>query len=244
MAAHALEMVEGRVRVRHIEAFNRVRPKGPGGIGARLDRAVVRASRRRSRSLMHDGHAAFLVAWVRHRRRLYTLCLRWVGGSREDAEDVLSQVALREIEEDRANSVVSNYPGWLTRLAWNLCMDLHRERASRHRTLEGFALQRRIDGASMEMEGHPEAAHLHRELGVCIQRAIDGLEPRLCEPCRRRFVDEMPYERIAEELGLTNETARKRIQEARGVLHARLGAYLSEGAINTSSNRRINPSGS
>ncbi|MFT3767558.1 MAG: sigma-70 family RNA polymerase sigma factor [Minicystis sp.] len=164
--------------------------------------------------------------WPEHHRRLYSLCLRWVGGDAQDAEDVLGQVALRALEEDGAETVISNYPGWLTRLARNLCMDVHRERAFR-----GRALQRISAIADQDMtlsEEHPEAAHLHRELGGHIQRAIDDLPARLREPCRLRFIEEMPYEPIAEELGLTNETVRKRIQEARDILRRRLGVYLRD----------------
>src|SRR4051794_24734097 len=92
-----------------------------------------------------DGElAALLDAWTHHRRRLNTLCLRWVGGDPEDAADVMSQVALRAVEELAEHAaVISNYRGWLTRLAWNLCMDLHREKAFRFRTLERFALDSR-----------------------------------------------------------------------------------------------------
>jgi RNA polymerase sigma-70 factor (ECF subfamily) len=177
-----------------------------------------------------DGEqAALLDAWVHYRGRLHALCLRWVGGDADDAADVLSQVALRAVEEHAEQAtVISNYRGWLTRLAWNLCMDLHREKALRFRTLERFALHSRIDVAARET--HAEAEYLGRELGARILRAIDGLPPRLREPCRRRFLDDAPYELIAEELGLTNETVRKRIQEARDILYERLGPYLRGGS--------------
>jgi RNA polymerase sigma factor (sigma-70 family) len=90
-----------------------------------------------------------------------------------------------------------------------------------------FARESRSDVVARET--HAEAEYLGRELGARIQRALDDLPPRLREPCRRRFLDDAPYELIAEELGLTNETVRKRIQDARDILYERLGPYLRGG---------------
>lgn len=182
-----------------------------------------------ARGAARAAAVALAGVWTDHRRRLYVLCLRWMSGSREDAEDALGRAFIRALEDHgRGDGEVANYPAWLTRLAQNACMDLHRERAARRRAAERYAAQLRLDAQSAES---PEAARLHRELGDELRRAIAVLPPRLAEPTRRRFVDDMPYEHIAEELSVTNETVRKRIQEARSILSRRLGRYLREGAI-------------
>ncbi|MFT3771078.1 MAG: sigma-70 family RNA polymerase sigma factor [Minicystis sp.] len=180
---------------------------------------------------------ALEVAWSEHKPRLYRLCLRWVGGDPVDAEDALGQLALRAVEDDAAHAgAVANYGGWLTRLAWNLCMDMHRERSVRRRALEHFAEEGQLHVTLTE--SHPETIYSHRELGCRIQQAIDDLPPRLREPCRRRFVEEAEYEHIAEDLGLTNETVRKRIQEARDILCERLGIQLREDLLRAGLERR------
>jgi RNA polymerase sigma-70 factor (ECF subfamily) len=175
-----------------------------------------------------DGRAALVEAWTRCRPRLYVLCRRWLGGSAVDAEDVLSQVVIRAIEEHGSAGAISNYVGWLTRIARNQCMDVHRERACQHRMLDNVAIQAYVAGLG-SYEDHPEADHLRWELGERIHLAIDALPPRLREPCKRRFLEEMPYERIAAELCLTNETVRKRIQEARTLLHRGLSGAREDG---------------
>src|SRR5262245_33745790 len=90
-----------------------------------------------------DARAAFLEVWLRQERRLYRLCLRWMGGHAADAEDAMAKLSIRALEDLEAHAEeVSNYPGWLTRLAWNLCIDAHRERASCRRALERFTVYR------------------------------------------------------------------------------------------------------
>lgn len=175
-----------------------------------------------------DGRAALVEAWTSCRPRLYVLCRRWLGGSAVDAEDVLSQVMIRAIEEHGSTGAISNYVGWLTRIARNQCMDIHRERAFRRRMLDQLAFQAYLTGIT-SFADHPETDHLRWELGERIHLAIDALPPRLREPCKRRFLEEMPYERIAVDLGLTNETVRKRIQEARDLLHQWLAREREDG---------------
>jgi RNA polymerase sigma-70 factor (ECF subfamily) len=175
----------------------------------------------------NKGYTEPIDAWARHRGQLYSLCLRWVGGDHHDAEDVVSQVALRAIEERaESDAVISNYPGWLTQLAHNLCVDLHRAKTRRQRRYANLALAE--IPATLSVANDPEAEGLRRELMERVLSAIEALPPRLREPCRRRFLDDATYEQIAEDLGLTKETARKRIQQARDILCERLGPYVQD----------------
>jgi RNA polymerase sigma factor (sigma-70 family) len=174
-----------------------------------------------------NGLTELLDTWARHRGQLYSLCLRWLGGDHHDAEDVVSQVALRAIEERAASAaVISNYPGWLTQLARNLCIDMHRQKTRRYQRHASFSLTEMPEGCSTAHD--PEAEGLRRELVERVLSAIDDLPPRLREPCRRRLLDDAPYEHIAEDLGLTNETVRKRIQQARDLLCESLGPYVQD----------------
>lgn len=171
-----------------------------------------------------SNHVAFLDAWKRHRARLRALCLRWVGGHVEDAEDVLARVALRAVEDIASRQeVIASYPAWLTRIASNIAMDLHRERACRAQARERYAEMVReepsVDSA--------ESEHVDAEIRAGIRAAIDRLPPRLRKVSRRRFLDEAPYDEIAAEAGITEENVRKRIQEARALLARRLRARES-----------------
>lgn len=170
---------------------------------------------------------SFIGAWKRHRPRLLALCLKWVGGHRQDAEDVLARVALRAVEDIAAREEeISSFPAWLTRLARNTAVDLHRERASRSQTLERYAC---LSGDEDAREAESvEAQHLRAELHARVRAAVEELPPRLRETTRRRFLEEAAYEEIAGEAGITGENARKRVQEARAILQRCLAGCEGE----------------
>lgn len=164
--------------------------------------------------LDHDVRAELLHVFREVQPKLYASCLRWLGGRRADAEDALSRVSIRALEDiTSAETVISSYPGWLMRLAFNTCMDMHREMRRRRRATERMAVE-----VHWEPVEQPEEALSHRQLRERLAEAIRRLPPRLGEPCRRRLLEDEPYEVIAEALGLTKETVRKRIQEARVIL--------------------------
>ncbi len=168
-----------------------------------------------------EGHARFLSAWIPYRPRLYHLCLRWVGGRPEDAEEAMSRVSLHALEQP-PGAAISSVRAWLTRLARNTCNDLHRERASLLKKLDGLAQDAPPDAAAEDAESE----YLKKELDLALHHAIGVLPARLRAPCELRFLDEMPHDDIARDLGLTCETVRKRIQEGRALLKEDAAAYL------------------
>lgn len=142
--------------------------------------------------------------------------MRWVRGDRDEAEDVLARVALRAVEDIAAREEeISCVAAWLTRMARNTAVDLHRERASRARTLARYGSV--TDESELEVES-VESEHLRAELRAGVRAAVEKLPPRLREATRRRFLEEAAYEEIAEGAGISSDNARKRVQEARAIL--------------------------
>jgi len=182
-----------------------------------------------------EARATFLTAWNDHKERLYRLCLRWMGGDRDAAADAVAQVALNALEElTSSDTPISNYAAWLTRLARNACIDIHRERATEHRALDRFGMDIIHDIAYCESS---ESSELRRELGEHIREAIERLPPRLLDVVRLRFLEDAPYEDIAEKLDVSHDAARKRIQDARDILHKDLSPYLRNGSEMNPSHR-------
>lgn len=170
-----------------------------------------------------ENQAAFTDAWKRFHERLRVLCLRWAGGHPADADDVLGRVAVRALEDiGSREEVISSYPAWLTRMAWNVAMDMHRERACRAQAAERY-LELVCDQGRPQADS-AESEHLLAEMRAGVRAAVDRLPPRLRQVSVRRLLDEAEYEEIAHEAGITEENARKRIQEARAILARRLTA--------------------
>jgi RNA polymerase sigma-70 factor (ECF subfamily) len=169
----------------------------------------------------------FWILWESHKGYLYGVCLKQMGGMREDAEDALSRAMLKAWDRlPRYAGEIANVKAWLTRLVCNLCLDIHRERRIRSRNVVNLDDAITGDSKSLAHDGaSPEATVLGHEIYGQIKDVVDALPARLREPFELRFFEEMSYRDIAERLALTGDNVRKRIQLARAIMQERLGEY-------------------
>jgi RNA polymerase sigma factor (sigma-70 family) len=172
--------------------------------------------------------SAFWRLWQRYNKYLFAVCLRHMGGIYADAEDALSRAMLKAMDRlPQHASVVINPRAWLTRLTYNVCMEMHREHTRRRMHVE-IGAQIPIDLESPGTQfNSPEDSLLRDEALGVLAGMINELPPRLREPFVLRYWHEIPCRQVAERLTLSTENVRKRIQQARGFLRARLDRYLS-----------------
>jgi RNA polymerase sigma factor (sigma-70 family) len=167
---------------------------------------------------------AFWPLWEIYRDHLFRLCLKTLCGVREDAEDALSLAMLKARDKLPVFAAeVHNVRAWLCRLTYNQCIDLHRERKIRRRYLE--SLEQLLSGAKQPATANahsPEMMLLHAETHLCLKVAVNALPRRLYEPFAMHFYQNMPYTSIGKSLAISPANARKRIQQARIFLQARL----------------------
>lgn len=179
-------------------------------------------------SILQGDFAAFYQVWEPHRPYLFKLCLRRMSGIREEAEDALSRAMLKAWERLPHHAhKIRHLKAWLAQLTLNLCADIQRERRRHARvfeSIEGLPACRRDVLASTET---PEESVLCSELYLQLQALIAGLPARLHEPFIMYVVHEMSYVDISEQLGLSNDNIRKRIQQARAILRTHLKDYVS-----------------
>ncbi|HEY3053901.1 MAG TPA: sigma-70 family RNA polymerase sigma factor [Thermoanaerobaculia bacterium] len=169
-------------------------------------------------SLASGNEAAFWNLWRAHKPHLYEICTRIV--TVDDAEDALSRSMLQARAKlpTYAREIV-NLEAWLTRLAGNVCRDMLREQ---QRTACGVAFESDLVDSSS-----PEADYALLEIRVSVKEAIAGLPPRLNAAAALYFLDELPYSDVAEQLQITNENARKRVQQARALLRKALAPLFA-----------------
>ena len=75
-----------------------------------------------------DIDSAFWKLWQDNQDYLYRCCRKWMGNP-TDAEDALSRAMLKAWEKAREGTDdIKNFKAWLTKLTYNLCADIHRER--------------------------------------------------------------------------------------------------------------------
>jgi RNA polymerase sigma-70 factor (ECF subfamily) len=172
-----------------------------------------------------DGE--FWSCWMREKGFFLRMCARWLRCSPHDAEDVLSRGALKALGFLRAHPAeVEKFRPWALRMLHNLCIDSLR---ARNRECIVFVAH---DGGDGEPQApartpEPDRALLCDELGAALAAAVGSLPPRLQTTFRMRILDELPYDEISRRLAISQENARKRVQQARELLRERLGDYAS-----------------
>ncbi len=161
-----------------------------------MDEHAIRALVERSR----DGDADAFAALFRHYRddvgRLATRLL----GSRDDADDAVSEVFLRARKALDAYDASRPFRPWLLSIASNLCVDRLRRRSTERRIFAGAEVE-------TEALASPGPSPLERRMTEEARRevlaAIDALPPRYRAPLALRYYAELDYDAIAAALDVS-----------------------------------------
>jgi RNA polymerase sigma factor (sigma-70 family) len=129
--------------------------------------------------------------------------------SREDAEDVLQEFALKAIQGADRLTDLTKVEAWLSIALRNALFDRYRRNAGRAR------LQ---DSVRVEPTCEPEEpGALERPLD-CLSHAIDDLKPESAALLRRSELQETPLKVVAEAMAITANNAGVRVHRAREAL--------------------------
>jgi len=174
---------------------------------------------------------AFWDLWERHRASLFQICYAHMGRRREDAEDALSDVMEKARQAlPREATAIRSLAAWLRRMAVNVCIDLYRRDKLRYQVL--FTAKEMSPAQLREVQSvqcaSPASQFLDSEIRALVTRAVESLPCRLCSAASLYFLQEATYPKIAAVLGISEENARKRIQEARNILKETLDVAFPE----------------
>lgn len=177
---------------------------------------------------LSDGDSsAFWPLWENYKDYLYHRCLRWMGGNTTEAQDALSEIMVKAWEKlPKFAAKITNIKGWLTKFARNFCIDRHRENNSGAIGVENLEEMAVREGNGLVTEfDTPEQIVEKRELLEVIFSALEDLPENQRQVCVLRFEQELSHQEIAQRLAISNDSVRKRIQRARGILQKRLTKY-------------------
>lgn len=168
----------------------------------------------------------FWQQWQQYQGYLHRCCIKWMGGNSFDAEDALSRVMLKAWEKvQKYAGEIANFKSWLTSLAHNLCMDIHRERSrgsNRVENIDDYVEEQEL----ISSEDTPLYTVETDEKQVVIRRAIDKLDDRLRETFILHFYHELSYPEIAQQQEISYQNVCKRISQARKILQEELRGYF------------------
>ena len=178
--------------------------------------------------LAQGDRDAFWPLWHQHQAYLYKRCLHWMHYHTANAEEAYSRAMLRALEKLPTHALkIYNLRSWLARLTYRVCLDFYRDATRTYLSLDAetpeaaFSLHETLADHAED----PDQLLQRRELRQMLQQCINNLPSRLQEPFVMRFCEGQPYHAIAAQMGLTQPTVRKRIQEARQILRRRVHQY-------------------
>ncbi len=173
-----------------------------------------------------DIGKGFWQQWEQYRDYLYRCCIKWMGGNPTDAEDALSRAMLKAWEKvQKVAGEIANFKAWLTKLAHNLCVDIHRERSRGANRVENIEVIPEELGL-VSFDETPESAMDTGEKKIVIRRAIANLPTRLRETFILHFYQELSYQEIAQQQEISYQNVCKRISQARAILREQLRGYF------------------
>lgn len=150
-------------------------------------------------------------------------------GRQSDAEDVAQTVFLRAFERFAEIGDSPSAPGWLKTVATNLCLNHLKRYRSRwrlfsevERPYEGPSLEDRIARLTAAPEDREEAER--QERADRLERALRGLPDRQRVPLVLFHFEEMPYQAIADTLGISLAKVKTDIHRGREALKQELSA--------------------
>ena len=167
-------------------------------MNARSDEDLVRDHLRGDRS-------AFTTLVERHQGRVYNLAFRMLGRP-EDAADATQDVfltCLRKLQGFRGSSAFTT---WLHRVAVNVCYDVLRRRAR----------EQPVRSEHEATEPPPAADHAEASAAaVDVQRALLLVPEDFRAALILHDVQGLPYEEVAESLGIAVGTVKSRLHRGR-----------------------------
>jgi RNA polymerase sigma-70 factor (ECF subfamily) len=178
------------------------------------------------RRLQQGDTEAFATLVERHQRTIFNLLYRMLGDY-DDAAEVAQEAFLSAYRSIKSFRGDSSFSTWLYRIAVN--------HANTRRKSLAQSQQRSALMESLEPVGaggpDPAAAMERKELRERVQAALNGLEAEDATIILLRDLQDVPYETVADMLGIPIGTVKSRLHRARRALKARLTPYFNSKRI-------------
>jgi RNA polymerase sigma-70 factor (ECF subfamily) len=152
---------------------------------------------------------AFREIYQRHTPRLLGFVFRLLGGTEEDAEDVVQETWIRACKNLRRFQWKSSFSTWLLGIGLNVTRDYLRK------------VKRSQKATSMQPVPQPPPRERHEER-IDLERCIRMLPHRYRLVLVLYDVEGMKHREIAEHLGISTGTSKSQLSNARRILREML----------------------
>lgn len=160
------------------------------------------------------AESAFRELYTRLAGNVYSYC-RSLAWRREESDDLFQEAFARLYESAQQGRDISNVAGYVIKIARNLFLNMQRDKKP---TVI-------IEDDTLSMEDVP---HERTEMLELIHMAMELLTEDYREAFFLREFADLPYEEIAEIMGLSNVNVRIRVTRAREKIRSILQPYIAE----------------
>lgn len=160
------------------------------------------------------AEAAFAELYARYGGRVFAYCLRFLG-QRDEAQDVYQETFIRFYESAQQSREMTNVPGYLLKIARNLCLNCRR---NKKHTVEFEDYQSLVQPATAEKT----------EFLQLITTALDMLPDEYREAFVLREYEGLSYAEIADIVGASLSNVKVRIFRAKQKIRDILAPYIEE----------------
>jgi len=159
---------------------------------------------------------AFAQLYATYSHRLYRTIIA-ITNNPEDAQDALQETFLRAHLRGHAFEGRSSVYTWLSRIAINSTLMIHRKRRTRPEVLFHPQLDDRCETILLELRDpapNPEEAYDFRQRQIKTLRAIRRLDPKLQTPLRMVMRREWSVKEISHALNISESAVKSRLHRA------------------------------
>ena len=176
-------------------------------------------------TLVREGrNEAFSILVQRYEKQIFALAYR-LGGDYDEARDMAQEAFLRVYQELSRYDVSRPFFPWLYRVSHNTCINLMHRRPKETTPLDNL-LDLRADEEDREL--NPSASYEQQELAAAIHRALQSLPESYRLPLVLKYLEDMSYQQISEQLDLPVSTIETRLFRGRKMLKLALAPYLNK----------------
>ena len=169
------------------------------------------------RRAQQGDNGAFEQLLLAHQKKVYNLCLR-MAANPDDALDLSQEAFIKAWRSIGQYQFEASFSTWLFRLTSNVCIDFLRRKKRRQETSLTENYDDSDEGTELSIPDAnplPEQQAIANETKIELARAMEQLAPDHREILQLRVVEDLPYEQIADILGIRVGTVKSRLARAR-----------------------------
>lgn len=169
------------------------------------------------RRAQQGDNGAFEELLLLHQKKVYNLCLR-MSANQDDALDLSQEAFIKAWRSIGQYQFEASFSTWLFRLTSNVCIDFLRRKKRRQETSLTESYDDSDEGAELSLSDSqplPEQQAITNETKRELAQAMAQLAPDHREILQLRVIEDLPYEQIADILGVRVGTVKSRLARAR-----------------------------